>query len=169
MKPKRLQNYLLLFLTGFVTLVLNVTARAQDTSSNAIDAARVSLRYDSGEITVVGFERVRKAIPNTDQLPEGVNELSGFWYELVGLDGSVRYRRIIGNPFLTTFEGPDPMDPQGPAVRQEGVRDPQTVMLLIPAPQAGDALVLYGPPIATNTNALPAQELVRLTLIPIIG
>jgi hypothetical protein len=43
----------------------------------------------------------------SDELPGEVGTVSGFWFELQNADNTTLYRRIIDDPVLLVFEGPE--------------------------------------------------------------
>lgn len=153
---------------GLLLVVFLSTAAAQDIpTSNAVPAERIKLQYSNGIFSLLGRSPIRKVIPPSQELPAVQKDLSGFWYELRGPTGIVRYRRIIQTPVLQVFEGPDPGQ-EAPS-RKEGLPPQRVFSLLVPSPEIGDELVLVGSPLEPNTQGEPAEELAKITLIPIIG
>jgi hypothetical protein len=144
-------------------------AHAEDEFSNAQAVQRVSVQYQDGNFEFLSSSSTRKVLPPSDQLPPGQDLISGFWYELQNASGEVKYRRIVDNPVLLVFEGPDIESPGSiVADRKEGIPATRVFPLLIPQSSAGDVLVLFGSPISLGAQAEPATELARLPLFPII-
>ena len=148
----------------------NITVvQAADEFSNAQAVERVTIKFSQGSFSFLSSNSTRKVLPPSDLLPQGKDLVSGFWYELQDAEGGIKYRRIIHNPVIMTFEGPDIDTPGATAVdRKEGIPSERIFSVLIPQSLTGDALVLFSSPIELGAQASPAEEVARLPLQPII-
>lgn len=81
------------------------SAQGQD-STEPQSADRWIIRFESGAFSLMSRSATTKVLPASDELPAVQLPLSGFWFELHAADGSVRYRRIVGDPVRLVFEGP---------------------------------------------------------------
>jgi hypothetical protein len=131
-------------------------------SGGPVAAERIDIAFERGSYAVVSRVPVTKVLPPSDDLPAGPGPFSGFWFELRAADGSLRYRRVIGDPVLIVAEAPIPVKgarPGSAAVtldRHTAVPDTCTFTVLVPAPQAGDELLLFGPPYAPDARGAMA-------------
>jgi len=171
-------------------------ANAGDIPSNpsrAVPVLRMVIQYSDGNFSELSRRPLRKVLPPSDELPavqqpeiplngadDGLNDLpavqlpSGFWFEVVLGDGSVKYRRILENPILLTFEGLDPEDtsPERALTRVESLPKHRVFSLLVPFDQQGPAgadlgpqtLVLFSSPLRPGAQAEPASAIARLPL-----
>jgi hypothetical protein len=138
--------------------------------SGASSVQRLTLRFEAGTFSLQGETVVTKRIPRSDLLPLSPGPLSGFWYELQDADGSVLYRRIIGNPLRAAFEGPDTDNGNEP-VLIDSVADPHTFTLLVPLLSSATQVVIFSSPLRPGAQTEPATEVAVLQLgssIPII-
>jgi hypothetical protein len=143
---------------------------------------RITIAFERGSYAIVSRVPVNTVLPPSDDLPAGPGPFSGFWFELRGADGTLRYRRVIGDPVLlvseslqpgTTGPGDAAGAPRG-LDRAAAVPDARTFVVLVPAARDGDELVLFGPayaPDARGAMAAPASpaaslEVARLALPP---
>jgi hypothetical protein len=88
--------------------------------TNPQDADRWVIEFDGGAFALLSRSATTKVLPGSDELPAVQVPPSGFWYELRSADGSVRYRRITGNPVRLVFEGPALDDGQTPEITEAG-------------------------------------------------
>jgi len=85
-------------------------------------ADRWVIQFDSGAFSLRSRTATTKILPESDELPAVQLPLSGFWFELRSAEGTVRYRRIIGDPVKIVFEGPALDDaPAAARTRESGV------------------------------------------------
>ena len=137
-----------------------MTALAQS-SGDAVPAKRLTLHYSgasatlkvkpSTDATKASETSFTKVLPPSDQLPEGKGPFCGFWYELQDGKGVVKYRRIIGNPIR-------PPGSTAPATEEK------VFSVVIPAPAAGDQLVIFSSPLVPGGESQPAEVISRITL-----
>ena len=155
-----------LLFTMAVCILAIVSAQAQDIPGKAQRVERITLKFEDGDFNLLSRQTITKVIPQSDELPQVNDSLSGFWYELQGFEENVIYRRIIENPVRNTFEGPDIDTPEnGNAVdRKESIPQSQIFTLLIPFPPSGAQLVLFGSPLLEGAVAEPAEELASIPL-----
>jgi hypothetical protein len=169
-----------LFVALLTVLPVSLVAAQEDpgnTNGNAVPVDRLMIKYSDG----TGFEFMgmtsieQKILPPSDELPavqgENASPLAGFWYELLAVDGSVRYRRLMDNPVLLVFEGPDmegSSDGEGVPDRKEGLPSERVFTILVPKVEPGEEVVIYGNPIAPDAQGEPAGELARFTPVPSI-
>lgn len=73
-------------------------------------ADRWVIQFDHGAFSLLSRSETTKILPASDELPAVQLPPSGFWFELLGADGSLRYRRIVGDPVRLVFEGPSEPD-----------------------------------------------------------
>lgn len=134
----------------FLLLIASPPHVAAQASAGPVAAERVTIAFERGNYRIVSRVAVTKVLPPSDALPEGPGPFLGFWFELRGSDGSTRYRRVIGDPVLLVSEVPTSSTAHGPTAavieRAVVVPDARTFTLLVPAPRAGDALLLFGLP-----------------------
>jgi hypothetical protein len=132
-----------------------------------IPVEQVVVRFAAGAFSLVERFQARKVLPPSDELPKA-EALAGFWYELRAADGTVRYRRIIGDPIRLVFEGPEPSARAGSlASRKQATPTERVFTLLIPAAREGDELVLFSSSLDPAVQGEPATEVARLKLAPI--
>ena len=147
--------------------VVPATARAQE-PPGVVPVEQAVVRFAAGVFSLLDRLPARKVLPPSDALPDA-DALAGFWYEVRAADGSLRYRRVIGDPIRLVFEGPEPdAGPGAPASRKEAIPAERVFTLLIPAALAGDELVLFSSPLEPGAQGEPAAEVARLELAPII-
>jgi len=141
-------------------------AGAQSPRTKQIAAERVTIQYEAGSFSLSDRRALRKVLPPSDEFAGRAGPFSGFWYELQDADGSVLYRRLVDNPLILHFEGPD-IDTGGTVPdRKEAIAGSKTLSFLIPAPPASSSLVLFSSPLGAQAEA--AQEIGRVPLFPII-
>ncbi|QES09997.1 hypothetical protein DEJ44_33115 [Streptomyces venezuelae] len=99
-------------------------------------------------------------LPSSDELGEG--EYSGFWYETRDTDDQVLYRQVIGTPIRYDYEVSD-VDTDG-FVRVPADAVAGDFAVLVPADLNARFLVLNSSPLATESEAEAATELVRFDL-----
>ena len=144
-----------------------VPAHAQD--SRAVPVERLAVRYAAGAFTLLAKAATRKVLPPSDSLPAGERPPAGFWYEHRSAEGELRYRRIIENPVLLVFEGPDGAKPGIPD-RKEGLPAERVFDLLIPRSSPGDVVALFSSPLQPDAQGQPAQQVALLRVNePVIG
>jgi hypothetical protein len=150
--------------------------------SRAIPAQRLIIqfdlaKYEAGDadaFEILSQRSLRKVLPPFDQLPSpddsfapstDEQQFSGFWYELVAGDGSVRYRRSVENPILMRFEGINPANPQEGLSLVEALPDQRVFSLLLPyLEEVGTSLVIYSSPLQPGSQHEAASEIARLPL-----
>jgi hypothetical protein len=155
--------------TASCILVLSIAASGLS-QSGAVPVERLIVRYEGGLFSLQGQMVVTKRIPMSDLLPLSPGPLSGFWYELQDAEGSVLYRRIIGNPLLASFEGPDLENGDQP-VLVDAITDPATFVLLVPLLSSATKMVIFSSPLRPGAQGEPATEVAVLPLgssIPVI-
>jgi hypothetical protein len=154
---------------------------------NAVPAERLVIRFQQdglqgGSFEVIDRRRVTKVLPPSDELPHQGLPVSGFYYELQSDDGTIRYRRIIGNPIPYTVEvARKPVSAsaenlaQRPLEWEQVVPEQRIFTILIPQSNASDQLVLFSSPIyPSRGNSLilagdsspAAREVARLGTTP---
>ncbi|WP_145953733.1 MULTISPECIES: hypothetical protein [Streptomyces] len=126
----------------------------------SVEAIRCRITYEGQDFWLASQERVEMTLPSSDELGEG--EYSGFWYETRDTDDQVLYRQVIGTPIRYDYEVSD-VDTDG------FVRVPADVVagdfaVLVPADLNARFLVLNSSPLATESEAEAATELVRFDL-----
>jgi hypothetical protein len=130
---------------------------------------RLTVRYSAGAFTLLSKTATRKVLPPSDSLPAGERPPAGFWYEHRSADGVLRYRRIIDNPVLLVFEGPDGEKPGIPD-RKEALPAERVFDLLIPRSSVGDVVALFSSPLQPEAQGQPAQQVALLAVNqPVIG
>lgn len=133
---------------------------------NDNDNSNPNRALGTNNFRLLSRQDVLMVLPPADLLPATPNGglPSGFWYELVAADGSVRYRRIIHNPVFLTFEGPD-IDTGGMVPdRKEAIPQSRIFSLLVPNPLSGDSLVLFSSPLTLDGHGRAASEVGRILL-----
>lgn len=157
----------------------------QPSKAVPVDRITVKFLYDGhqgGVYEVIGRKQITKVLPPHNELPTTGSGVSGFYYELQSVDGTVLYRRIIHNPAIIAVEVSEkPLDATAPS--QEGVElerkqtiPPERIFtVLIPRASAGDQLVFFSSPLQSSKSTEfmvsvessdAAQEVARITLIP---
>jgi hypothetical protein len=152
-----------------------------------VPAHRVVIQFQKQDAGVVDFKVIRwneitKVLPPFDELPPQGLPVSGFYYELQAVDGTVLYRRIIQNPIPIVVERPQEAtgaaaSNQAPLPLERSVFVPRerVFSLLIPRAGPGDQLVLFSSPLAlydreglATAEALDpaAREMVRIPFVP---
>lgn len=135
--------------------------------SGATSVQRLIVKFEGGTFSLQGQTLVTKRIPRSDLLPLSPGPLSGFWYELQDDNGSVLYRRVIGNPMRAAFEGPDLENGNQP-VLIDTIADPMTFALLVPLLSSATQVVIFSSPLEPGAQAEPATEVGVLRLGPSI-
>ena len=146
------------------------TASAQEPGpSNAVAVERLTIKFSNGSFELLSRTPTRKVLPPADSLPRSERAPAGFWYEHRSANGALRYRRIVENPVLLVFEGPDGEKPGKPD-RKEGVPAERIFSVLIPQSEVGDSLALFSSPLRPDAHAEPAQQVALLAIHPpVIG
>ena len=168
----RLLHYAVRRAMAVVLLLFAATSQsglAQEPPTRQQAVERVLIQYTDGDFSLLERRAFRKVIPPSDELPGGERLNSGFWFEVQGPTGSVLYRRIVGNPLIKTFEGPDIDTPDSVVPdRKESVAESKTLSILIPAPLPESFLVFFSSPLEPGAQAEAATEIGRVALLPII-
>ena len=155
-------------LAVFLLLLQVSSGLAQEPPTNQVAVERLTIQFEDGEFFLVNRQALRKVLSPSDHFPEGEGPVSGFWYELPNSEGEVLYRRIIDNPLVTHFEGPD-IDTEGVVPdRKEAIGESQTLWIQIPAPPENSAVVFFSSPLELGAQAQPAEEIGRVPILPII-
>ena len=175
-------------LLAFATGGLAQSSADEPPLSRAQSVQRLVIQYNQGELELLSQHPLVKVLPPSDELPavqipgprqdpdeEAPNELpavqlpSGFWFEVVMGDGSVRYRRIIENPILLAFEGINPEEKHGVLERVESVPKQRIFSILVPVDR-GDAdtsVVFFSSPLEPGAQARAAAAIGRVVLQPL--
>ncbi len=133
------------------------TAAVVEVKSNAQEAVRLLIEFNHGDFAILSQHSVRKTLPPSDAAP--VLPASGWYFELQNASGETRYRRIIEDPVTLVFEGPDPdVKHLSNPDRSASVPGQRSFNLLMPAPQAGDEFVLFGPGLTSGSSASLQRE-----------
>jgi hypothetical protein len=154
---------------GLAALLCAASASASEAPPSA---DRITVQYEAGEFTLVDRASIEKRLPPSDEIPEGL--VTGFWFELQSADGSVRYRRIMGDPIRLVFEGPAEGSASTAPDRAEGIPAKRVFSVLVPSIAPGDVLLFFGPPVepadpgtARRSSAAPySGELGRIAFPP---
>jgi hypothetical protein len=147
---------------------------------------RLVLEYNQGELVLLSQRPLVKVLPPSDELPAvqirddreepngptpndppAAQLPSGFWFEVLAGDGSVRYRRIMENPILLTFEGIDPEREDGVLERVESVPVKRVFSILVPVDRgelADTSVVFFSSPLEPGAQAKSASEIGRVEL-----
>lgn len=148
---------------AWLVLLLPLISSAQSTVPGPIAVDRLVVRFQANTLSIAQKVALKKRLPPPDVLPQGP-AISGFWYELRSASGAVRYRRIMQNPLILSFEGPD-LATQSPApVRTEAIATERVFSVLVPQAQQGDVLVFFGTPLVPGAQGQPAQQLAQLVV-----
>jgi hypothetical protein len=130
-----------------------------------VAAERLTIKFGNGIFELLSQAHVRKVLPPSDSLPRSDRPRAGFWYEHRSADGTLRYRRVIDNPVLLVFEGPD-----GPKAglpdRKEGLPSERVFSILIPRSSIGDVVALFSSPLKPDAHGEPAQQVALLPVNP---
>lgn len=123
-----------------------------------VAAERLEVRYERGNFTLVSRTPVTKVLPPS--APEPPEPSAGYWFELRSADGQTRYRVLTPDPVRLVYEG----SADGRLERVEGVPEERVMVVLVPAPEPGDQLVLIGSPLMSSTLRAAATEIFRLPI-----
>jgi hypothetical protein len=155
-------------LAPLVLLLQFSVALAQEPPTKQVAVERLTIQYEDGDFLLVNRQAFRKVLPPSYELPDGGGPFSGFWYELQDAAGTVLYRRMVDNPLVVHFEGPD-IDTNGTVPdRKEAIAESKMLWILLPAPPTDSALVIFSSPLELGAQAEPAEEIGRVPLLPII-
>jgi len=151
---------------GSIWGVVMAVAGAAHGQGGPVAAERLVVRFDRGTYSLAQRDSLSEVLPPSDPAPP--RPASGFWFELQSSEGSVLYRRIIGDPIRLVFEGGATGAPGEPIVRTESIPEERVFAVLVPADDSAESLVLFSSPLRLNAQGEPASEVARLPLLPIV-